>query len=249
VAERAYGYKLSVPLHLLLPTLRRHRPTLMHNASRGLHPEIRQPSGHSPKWRWVSERGLLVATGEASIARYNALASESFPEIEDIILADGSLLLVLQRGKAASAELLAALVSPLADTLAAAGKQHEIAVEYGGCAGPDLPALAEQAGLDEVAYINSHAAVEYTVAFLGFQPGFPYLRGLPHTLHAPRRMTPRLRVEAGSVAIGGTYTGVYPASGPGGWQIIGRTTATLFDPQRDAPALLMPGDRVRFVPQ
>ncbi|MDA8255494.1 MAG: carboxyltransferase domain-containing protein, partial [Betaproteobacteria bacterium] len=81
-----------------------------------------------------------------------------------------------------------------------------------------------------------------------FQPGFPYLRGLPRALHAPRRTSPRVHVAAGSVATGGTYGGIYPASGPGGWQIIGRTRSVLFDPQRDAPALLMPGDRVRFVP-
>ena len=131
----------------------------------------------------------------------------------------------------------------------AIGALHEIAVEYGGAAGPDLPALAEQACMDEATYVNSHAAVEYVVAFLGFQPGFPYLRGLPRALHAPRRASPRLRVAAGSVAIGGAFTGIYSASGPGGWQIIGHAAAVMFDPQRDVPALLMPGDRVRFVPR
>jgi KipI family sensor histidine kinase inhibitor len=108
--------------------------------------------------------------------------------------------------------------------------------------------LASQSGMAPISYINSHAAVEYTVAFLGFQPGFPYLRGLPDILHAPRRPSPRVRVAAGSVAIGGAYCGIYPAGGPGGWQIIGRTAAALFDPAREAPAMLMPGDRVRFVP-
>jgi len=176
------------------------------------------------------------------------LVAQHLAEVEDIIPADGSLLLVLRRGAAVSESLRAALVAPLAGMPVMHAARHEITVEYGGAAGPDLPALAEQAGLDVAAYINSHAAVEYTVAFLGFQPGFPYLRGLPDALHAPRRASPRVRVAAGSVAIGGAYTGIYPASGPGGWQIIGRTTAIVFDPQRDAPALLMPGDRVRFVP-
>jgi KipI family sensor histidine kinase inhibitor len=203
----------------------------------------------APLWRWISERGLLVTTGEATLARYNALTSGVFPEIEDIIPADGSLLLILRRGAAASAELRAALDAPLAHIRSVIGKHHEITVEYGGDAGPDLRALAEQAGLDQTAYIDSHAMAEYVVAFLGFQPGFPYLLGLPPILHAPRRVTPRVWVEAGSVAIGGAYTGIYPAGGPGGWRIIGRTTATLFDPQREAPALLMPGDRVRFVPK
>lgn len=206
-----------------------------------------QPSPH-PEWRWVSERGLRVETGDATLARYYALISQKFSEIEDIIPADGSLLLVLHRGAAASADLRKALVTPLTGVALTAGTLHEIAVEYGGAAGPDLTALAERAGMDVSEYIYSHAAVEYTVAFLGFQPGFPYLRGLPRALHAPRRMSPRVQVAAGSVAIGGAYSGIYPSGGPGGWQIIGRTAAVLFDPQRESPALLMPGDRVRFIP-
>lgn len=208
--------------------------------------------GQSPPlsdWRWVGDRGLRVAAGEATLARYSALAMQKFDEIEDIILADGSLLLILRRGAAVSEALRAALRAPLPDARAAAGKLHEIDVEYGGAAGPDLPALAAAAGMAAADYISSHAAVEYVVAFLGFQPGFPYLHGLPRALHAPRRASPRVRVAAGSVAIGGSYTGIYPSSGPGGWQLIGRTTSVLFDPQRAAPALLMPGDRVRFVPR
>lgn len=200
-------------------------------------------------WQWIGERGLRVATGEATLACHIALLSQKFHEIEDIIPADGSLLLVLRRGAVVSAGLQTALAASLADTQAAIGKWHEITVEYGGTVGPDLPALAEQAGMDTTTYINSHAAVDYTVAFLGFQPGFPYLRGLPHALHAPRRASPRVLVAPGSVAIGGAYTGIYPAGGPGGWQIIGRTEAVMFDPQREVPALLAPGDRVRFVPK
>ena len=199
-------------------------------------------------WRWVGDHGLLVQTGEATLACYSALVSQNFAEIDDIIPADDSLLLLLRQGEAVSEALHAALLAPPTGAQAAAGRLHEIGVEYGGAAGPDLVDLAALAGMDAAAYINSHAAVEYVVAFLGFQPGFPYLRGLPPALHAPRRASPRVRVAAGSVAIGGTYAGVYPASGPGGWQIIGRTASVLFDPQRAAPALLMPGDRVRFVP-
>jgi KipI family sensor histidine kinase inhibitor len=200
-----------------------------------------------PAWRWVSERGLQLVTA-ATLPRYEWLLSLKFPEIEDIIPADGSLLLVLHRGAAVSDALRAALDAPLADSQAAPGVLHEIAVQYGGAAGPDLAALAEQAGMDAAAYVDCHAAVEFTVAFLGFQPGFPYLGGLPPALHAPRRTTPRVRVPAGSVAIGEAYSGIYPAAGPGGWHLIGRTPAELFDPQRAAPALLQPGDRVRFVP-
>lgn len=201
-------------------------------------------------WRWVSERGLRVETGAATLARYAALVAGRFAEVEDLIPADDSVLLVLRRGAQVSPELATELAAcrEVADAGAGRGRRHEFAVEYGGAAGPDLPLLAARAGVDVGTYIRMHAAVEYTVAFLGFQPGFPYLRGLPATLHAPRRGSPRTAVASGSVAIGGAYTGIYPVDGPGGWQIIGRTTAALFDPEREAPALLAPGDRVRFVP-
>ena len=202
-----------------------------------------------PAWRWVGERALRVATGEATLARYASLISRNLPDIEDIIPADDSVLLVFQRAAGVSNEVRVALTEPLPGLHEVAnGRRHEIEVEYGGVAGPDLTALAQRAGMSAAAYIDRHAAAEYTVAFLGFQPGFPYLRGLPAALRAHRRASPRQRVAAGSVAIGGTYAGIYPAGGPGGWHIIGRTAAVLFDPQRDAPALLMPGDRVRFVP-
>ncbi len=202
-----------------------------------------------PAWHWINERGLRIETGDATLAYYAALISQELPEIEDVIPADGSLLLVMRRGADLSADLWATLVTPPLGLQASKGVLHEIAVEYGGIAGPDLPELAEQARMDVATYINRHTAEEYSVAFLGFQPGFPYLRGLPSALHARRRASPRIRVAAGSVAIGGQYTGIYPAGGPGGWHIVGRTAAALFDPQRETPALLMPGDRVRFVPK
>lgn len=207
------------------------------------------PHAPHPTWRWVGERGLRVAMGDATLAHYYWLVSRNFPEIEDLIPADGSLMLVLRQGASMSAELCAALDAPIVAAPFSDGALHDIAVEYGGAAGPDLPALAARSGMNAADYVEHHAAVEYTVAFLGFQPGFPYLRGLPDSMHAPRRASPRVRVAAGSVAIGGAYCGIYPAAGPGGWQIIGRTAAVLFDPAREAPALLMPGDRVRFVPR
>lgn len=207
-----------------------------------------QISPLNPFSRWVGERGLRVEAGDATLACYAMLNARHFSEIEDVIPADGSLLLVLRRGAGLSADLLAALTGPLTSAPPAVGILHKIAVEYGGVAGPDLAALAQQAGMSADDIIECHAAAEYTVAFLGFQPGFPYLNGLPPALHAPRRAVPRVSVEAGSVAIGGAYTGIYPAAGPGGWHVIGRTNAVLFDPTRDTPALLMPGDRVRFVP-
>ncbi len=117
--------------------------------------------------------------------------------------------------------------------------------------GPDLPVLAEHAGLTEREVIALHAGPTYRVYALGFAPGFPYLGGLDPRLHLPRRAAPRVRVPAGSVAIGGEHTGIYPFAGPGGWHLLGRTDAPLFTP--DAPGearkfLLHPGDLVTFEP-
>jgi len=123
----------------------------------------------------------------------------------------------------------------------------DVPVCYGGDFGPDLDALATHAKLEAADVIARHTAATYTVAMLGFAPGFPYLFGLDPALHMPRRASPRTRVPAGSVAIGGAQTGVYPSELPGGWQLIGRTPLVLFDARRDPPSLLVPGDCVRFV--
>lgn len=207
-----------------------------------------QPLSPAP-WRWIGERGLRVETGAMTLARYAWLITKNLPDIEDIIPADDSILLILRRAIPVPSAVRMALSEPLekgaGETTA---RRHDLVVDYGGLAGPDLSALARRAGMRAAEYIDCHSAAEYSVAFLGFQPGFPYLRGLPIALQAPRRSSPRQRVAPGSVAVGGIYTGIYPAGGPGGWHIIGRTAAVLFDPQREAPALLMPGDRVRFVP-
>lgn len=201
-----------------------------------------------PVWQWVGERGLRVDTGATTLARYRALVSQKLDEIEDVIPADGSLLVILRAGCEVSAALRAILRAAVMDSPPYIATLHVIPAEYGGSAGPDLPELAVRARMDESTYIRRHAAVEYRVDFLGFQPGFPYLSGLPAALQAPRRTTPRVGIEAGSIAIGGRYTGIYPTAGPGGWQIIGRTASSLFDARRDPPTLFLPGDRVRFVP-
>lgn len=125
----------------------------------------------------------------------------------------------------------------------------EIPVVYGTAAGPDLGEVARHAGLTEKQVVELHSSVDYVVWFLGFQPGFPYLGGLPEQLATPRRDEPRLQVPAGSVGIGGAQTGIYPIATPGGWQLIGHTPLPLFDPNRDEPVLLRPGDTVRFIPQ
>lgn len=197
-------------------------------------------------WRWVTDRGLRLQTGSHTLARYQLLISRNLPEVESIIPADDSILLVLRSGVGISAGLRAAVEMPLDLRPQAANRLHRIVVSYGGKAGPDLAALAERAGLSQQDWIAQHAAAEYRVAFLGFQPGFAYLAGLPEKLRAPRRAEPRVRVPAGSLAIGGSYAGIYPQSGPGGWQIVGVTDVVLFDPRQSSPALFAPGDRVRF---
>jgi KipI family sensor histidine kinase inhibitor len=124
----------------------------------------------------------------------------------------------------------------------------EIATRYGGRDGEDLEEIAEQLALSPAAVVELHASTEYEVYMLGFSPGFAYLGILPDALVVPRRPTPRPRVPAGSVAIAERQTAVYPAVTPGGWNLIGRTELPLWDVDREPPALLSPGDRVRFVP-
>jgi inhibitor of KinA len=124
----------------------------------------------------------------------------------------------------------------------------QIPVLYGGPWGEDLERLAEAHGLSPQEVIDLHSRPPYFVGMLGFAPGFAYLAGLDPRLVTPRRSNPRARVPAGSVAIGGEHTGIYPFESPGGWHIVGRTPLRLFDLQQPSPSLLGAGDEVRFVP-
>ena len=128
-----------------------------------------------------------------------------------------------------------------------AGETVEIRVVYDG---PDLAEVAEAWGVAVEEVSRIHARTQFRVAFCGFAPGFGYLTGLPAHLSVERRATPRTRVPAGSLALAGPYTGVYPRPSPGGWQLIGRMPEpeALWDPGRQPAALLGPGARVRFVP-
>jgi KipI family sensor histidine kinase inhibitor len=113
--------------------------------------------------------------------------------------------------------------------------------------GPDLGLVAETANVSQEEVVRLHTGATYEVAFCGFAPGFGYLTGLPPSLQQSRLDSPRTKVPAGSVAIAGEFTAAYPRATPGGWRLIGRTDITLFDPKAETPALLQPGDRVRFV--
>lgn len=130
----------------------------------------------------------------------------------------------------------------------AASRTVEIPVRYGGTDGPDLDEVARFAGCSQKEVIAQHAATTYRVYMLGFVPGFAYLGRVPLAIAAPRHRVPRERVPAGSVGIAGEQTGVYPIESPGGWQLIGRTSAVMFDPLREPASLLEAGDLVRFVP-
>jgi len=185
-----------------------------------------------------------------------ALAAKRPAWVRDIVPAYASLAVFVDTGAFANENdalahaerhLRVLLEDVVQQPLAACPRCIEIPVRYGGDAGPDLTRVAAHAGLSVADVVDRHAGAEYAVAMLGFAPGFPYLLGLDPQLATPRLATPRTHVPAGSVAIGGSQTGLYPRPGPGGWNLIGRTELVLFDPRRDPPALLAPGDRVRFV--
>jgi len=132
--------------------------------------------------------------------------------------------------------------------LAAAGKTATIPVVYGGEYGPDLGYVAQYHGLTEEQAVKLHSGRKYRVYMLGFVAGFPYLGEVADEIATPRLETPKLKVPAGSVGIAEKQTGIYPCEAPGGWRIIGRTPLRLFNPQQEPPALLEPGDIVKFEP-
>lgn len=129
---------------------------------------------------------------------------------------------------------------------AVSSRTIEIPVCYAAEFGPDQELVARHTGLSVAEVVRRHSSAGYRVQMLGFMPGFPYLDGLPGELAMPRKEQPSLEVAAGSVAIGGAQTGIYPVASPGGWQVIGRTPLCLFDPRMTAPALLSAGDCVRL---
>ena len=203
---------------------------------------------------WVSETAaVLDLGGEVTLERQRRIwwlanAFRELPGMREVVPGMNNLTVELDPRATGCEGLLEDLETGWHRSVAAdsAARQVEIPVHYGGEAGPDLDVVAAHAGLSRSQVIERHAGAMYTVFFLGFLPGFAYLGGMDPRLATPRRQEPRLEVPAGSVAIGGSQTAVYPVASPGGWQIIGRTDARLFDIGRDPPALLRPGDTVRF---
>jgi len=165
--------------------------------------------------------------------------------IVDQVPAARTLLLRVQEGADASELPVARWWADRSETSAVgSGPEVVLEVDYDG---PDLAEVARLTGLSQDEVVRRHTAARYAVAFGGFMPGFAYLTGLDATLRVPRLDSPRERVPAGSVAIADEFSAVYPAATPGGWRLLGRCDAALFDVDREPPALLQPGTRVRFV--
>ncbi|MGA5820220.1 5-oxoprolinase subunit B family protein [Kitasatospora sp. NPDC094028] len=196
----------------------------------------------------VGPHALLVELADAD--RTAALHAEllrrraafALPPVDEIVPAERTVLIdgVADPG-ALAAELATWRVPPAPER---AGPVVTVPVRYDGA---DLAEVAALWGVARDAVARIHSATEFRVGFSGFAPGFGYLTGLAERYHVPRRAVPRSAVPAGSVALAGPYTGVYPRSSPGGWQLIGRTGAALWDAGREPAALFAPGARVRFV--
>lgn len=195
--------------------------------------------------------GATATLRVRSLAR--AVAAAAPPGTTDVVASADRVTVVYDIGRIGDVQAFAAALATIAAGVADDGTsepvvRHEFPVHYGGGDGPDIDDVAAHCGGDPATVARLHAGADYVVEALGYVPGFAYLAGLPPELSMPRRVTPRPRVAAGSVGIGGSRTGVYPFATPGGWHLIGRTTATLFDVASTPPCLLAVGDRVRFTP-
>ncbi|MET0259130.1 MAG: 5-oxoprolinase subunit PxpB [Methylobacterium sp.] len=184
------------------------------------------------------------------IALAQDLETDPIPGVEDLVPTYRALLVHYDPAMLRGADLaqgLARRMDGLTPTVGG-GRQVVVPVVYGGAAGLDLDDLAEMKGMSAEALVALHAGADYRVHMIGFAPGFAYLGGLPERLHTPRLAVPRQHVEAGSIGIGGQQASVNSVAGPSGWRFIGRTPLRLFDPTREDPCLLRPGDRIRFRP-
>ncbi|MEU0242097.1 allophanate hydrolase subunit 1 [Nocardiopsis sp. NPDC006198] len=193
-----------------------------------------------------ADSGVLVEVGDLAevMALRSALEAHPVPGVTDVVPAARTVLLRIEPGTPPEgiASAVRAL-SPAPGAERAAGDAVTIPVVYDG---EDLDDVAELTGLTRDGVIRAHTAATWTVAFCGFAPGFGYMVCDDPRLHVPRRSEARTRVPAGSVALAGEFTGVYPRSSPGGWQLLGRTGARVWDLDREPPGLLRPGVRVRF---
>ena len=194
-----------------------------------------------------SERGaeLLKRVQSAGLS----VSEAAIPAVEDIVTGYLTLAVFYDPRETSYADLASKILAVCERATMPGGRSpksrtHNIPVKYDGL---DLNDVSMALGLSVVEVIERHTGRAYSVDLIGFVPGWAYLSELDPALHLPRRAQPRTRVPAGSVAIAGAQTGVYPLATPGGWHIIGTTHTSMFDPNRDPPAILRPGDTVRFV--
>jgi KipI family sensor histidine kinase inhibitor len=194
------------------------------------------------------DAALLVELDDldAVLALAAAIQAQRLDGVLDVVPAARTVLVLAQPGT--SLDSLVVHVTSLSsaslrESVATEAEAVEIAVVYDG---PDLTEVAQLTGLEEDEVVAAHTGTPWRIAFGGFAPGFAYLTGGDPRLSVPRRDEPRTTVPAGAVGLAGEYSGVYPRSSPGGWQLIGRTDAVLWDAERDPPALLAPGGTVRF---
>lgn len=196
--------------------------------------------------------GFDVTTSARVHRACAALRAADLVSIEEMVPAYASILLRLKPDADAAAvkQTVCGILAECADAgTDAPGELHRIAVCYEGENAPDMVEVERVSGLSRERIIETHCAPEYRVAMIGFAPGFAYLLGMDARLNVARRAQPRTRVPAGSVAIGGAQTGIYPRELPGGWQLIGRTPLAMFDAcDAQRPCRLAAGDRVRFEP-
>ncbi len=179
-----------------------------------------------------------ITTGEITGVLDLVSASRSLTMVLDVFSADFDHVL----------ETVKSLTDGTSDTEETAGRLWTLPVCYEGDYAPDLSEVAENAGMTTDDVIKIHSGTIYDVLLIGFQPGFPFLAEVDPKLRFPRRTSPRIKVPAGSVAIANNQTAIYPWESPGGWHLLGRCPVPLFDANRSTPALIGPGDRVKFTP-
>ncbi|MCA1982560.1 5-oxoprolinase subunit B family protein [Nocardioides nematodiphilus] len=190
---------------------------------------------YGPKAALVDVDSAVEAAALADWARVHGVVADEIVPAAATVLFDG----------VDATALEAVLTGWRAGSAPAAGAFVEIPVAFDG---PDLADVAARWGVSADEVVARLASYELTSAFCGFAPGFAYLAGLPQELAVPRLETPRARVEPGSVALAGSWCGIYPSASPGGWRVVGRTDVVLWDVDAEPPALLAPGTRVRLRP-
>ena len=205
------------------------------------------PLADSLTFHTASRRHLLVECADltATMALHHSLEAADLPGVTELIPAARTVLLSFDPART-SAEILAEAVRGLGHTESVSDTAREVTIEV-RYDGEDLAEVADLLSVSPAEVVKRHQAATWQVAFAGFAPGFGYLAGDDELFNVPRRSSPRTRVPVGSVALAGEFTGVYPRSSPGGWQLIGRTDAKLWDLDRQPPALFVPGTIVKFV--